>query len=151
MRFLHDPPNWELTYSDVFFVPSYSEVNSRFEVDLTTPDGIGTHIPLIVSNMNAVAGKRLAETLARRGGLVVLPQDIPHDVLVEMIRYIKSRHLIYETPLTMMPHNTINEALGIIHKRSHQAVIIVNEKAEPLGIFTEDDAAGQDLDRKSVV
>jgi IMP dehydrogenase len=68
MRFLHEPPNWELTYSDVFFVPNYSDVSSRFEVDLTTPDGIGTSIPLVVSNMNAVAGKRLAETLARRGG-----------------------------------------------------------------------------------
>jgi IMP dehydrogenase len=144
MRLLHKP-EYDLTYSDVFFVPNFSDINSRFEVDLATPDGIGTTIPLVVSNMNAVAGKRLAETLARRGGLVVLPQDIPQDVLAEMIRFIKSRHLVYETPLTMMPENTINEALGIIHKRAHQAVIIVNQKNEPLGIFTEDDAAGHDL------
>lgn len=145
MRFLHELPNYDLTYSDVFFVPSYSDVRSRFEVDLTTPDGIGTSIPLVVSNMNAVAGSRMSETIARRGGLTVLPQDIPHSVLVSMISYIKSRHTIYETPLTMTASNTINEALGIIHKRAHQAVIIVNEKDEPIGIFTEDDASGHDL------
>ena len=145
MRFLHELPNYDLTYSDVFFVPSYSDVRSRFEVDLTTPDGIGTSIPLVVSNMNAVAGSRMSETIARRGGLTVLPQDIPHSVLVSMISYIKSRHTIYETPLTMTASNTINEALGIIHKRAHQAVIIINEKDEPIGIFTEDDASGHDL------
>src|SRR4051812_38935015 len=145
MRFLHELPSYDLTYSDVFFVPSYSDVRSRFEADLNTPDGLGTSIPLIVSNMNAVAGSRMSETVARRGGLTVLPQDIPHNVLLTMISYIKSRHTVYETPLTMTPTNTINEALGIIHKRAHQAVIIVNQKNEPLGIFTEDDAVGHDL------
>ncbi|HSW78640.1 MAG TPA: GuaB1 family IMP dehydrogenase-related protein [Candidatus Babeliales bacterium] len=145
MRFLHDPSNYDLTYSDVFFVPNYSDVSSRFDVDLTTTDGLGTSIPLIVSNMNAVAGSRMSETVARRGGLTVLPQDIPHDILGKMITYIKSRHTVYETPLTMTSTNTINEALGIIHKRAHQAVIIVNQKNEPIGIFTQDDAAGHDL------
>jgi IMP dehydrogenase len=144
MRLLHQP-DYDLTYNDVFFVPNYSEVSSRFEVDLTTSDGIGTSIPLVVSNMSAIAGKRLSETIARRGGLVVLPQDIPNDVLTDIIKYVKTRHLIYETPLTMNPQNTINEALSIIHKRAHRAVIIVNPKNEPVGIFTEEDAAGRDL------
>lgn len=145
MRFLHPSPGYDLTYSDVFFVPSYTDIASRFEVDLASPDPVGANTPLVVSNMNAVAGKRMAETVARRGGLTVLPQDIPLDVLESMIGYIKSRHLIYETPLTMNPENTINEALGIIHKRSHGAIIIVNSKNEPQGIFEEEDAAGFDL------
>lgn len=145
MRFLHDSSGYDLTYNDVFFVPNYSEVGSRFDVDITSPDVVGAKIPLIVSNMNAVAGKRLAETVARRGGLVVLPQDIPFEVLESMIKFIKSRHLIYETALTMTADNTINEALGIIHKRAHQAVIIINDRQEPIGIFTEEDASGYDL------
>ena len=61
-------------------VPSLSTVGSRFDVDLTTPDGLGTTIPVVVANMTAVAGRRMAETVARRGGLTVLPQDIPLDV-----------------------------------------------------------------------
>ncbi len=144
MHFLHDQPGYDLTYSDVFFVPNYSEIDSRLQVQLKTPDNIGTQIPLIVANMNAVAGKRMAETVARRGGLAVLPQDIPFEVLSQMIKYIKSRHLIYETPLSLKPTDTIAEALNIIHKRAHQAIIVV-EHNEPVGIFTEKDAAGSDM------
>ena len=56
MRFLNDShPPYELTYSDVFMVPSHSEVGSRQSVDLTTEDGTGNTIPLIVANMTAVA------------------------------------------------------------------------------------------------
>ena len=72
MRFLQDSrPPYELTYSDVFMVPSHSEVGSRQSVDLTTEDGTGNTIPLIVANMTAVAGRRMAETIARRGGLTI--------------------------------------------------------------------------------
>jgi len=80
MRFVQDVvPQYDLTYSDVFMVPSLSAVPSRLDVDLTTPDGLGTTIPVVVANMTAVAGRRMAETVARRGGLTVLPQDIPLD------------------------------------------------------------------------
>ena len=45
MRLLHPDPGHDLTYNDVFMVPSLSTVGSRLDVDLTTPDGIGTHLP----------------------------------------------------------------------------------------------------------
>ena len=86
MRFLHGTPNYDLTYNDVFMVPSMSTVASRQSVDLRTPDAIGTTIPVVVSNMTAIAGRRMAETVARRGGLVVLPQDIPLDVVVVKVK-----------------------------------------------------------------
>ena len=67
MRFLNDlQPTHELTYGDVFMVPNLSEAVSRLAVDLATPDGIGATIPVVVANMNAVAGKRMSETVARR-------------------------------------------------------------------------------------
>ena len=65
MRMLHPHPGHDLTYNDVFMVPSLSAVASRTDVDLTTPDGVGTTIPLVVANMTAVAGRRMAETVAR--------------------------------------------------------------------------------------
>ena len=144
MRFLHNPDNFDLTYSDVFFVPGYSDVASRFEVDIKSPDVVGINTPVVVANMNAVAGKRMAETVARRGGVAVLPQDIPMDVLKNMISYIKSRHLVYETALTLGPDNTVAEALNIIHKRSHDTVVIIDSKQCPVGVFKEKDAAGHD-------
>jgi IMP dehydrogenase len=144
MRFLNDlEPPYDLTYNDVFLVPSLSAVPSRFDVDLATPDGIGT-LPIVVSNMTAVAGKRMAETIARRGGVVVLPQDIPTDVIADVIAYVKSRHPVFETPITLSPTNTIGDALALIHKRAHGAVIVTGDNGEPLGVFTESDAIGND-------
>ncbi len=82
MRFLRDRvPEQDLTYSDVFLVPNRSSVTSRLDVDLATADGSGTTIPIVVANMTAISGRRMAETIARRGGLAVIPQDIPVDVV----------------------------------------------------------------------
>ncbi|NDF41175.1 MAG: GuaB1 family IMP dehydrogenase-related protein, partial [Actinobacteria bacterium] len=57
MRFLGDRPSFDLTYNDVFMVPSLSSVSSRQNVDLSTPDKVGTTIPIVVSNMTAIAGR----------------------------------------------------------------------------------------------
>ena len=144
MRFLQQLPAHDLTYNDVFMVPSMSNVASRLDVDLRTSDNIGTNIPIVVSNMTAVAGRRMAETVARRGGLVVLPQDIPLDIIKIVVDYVKSRHAIFETPITLAPDDTLGEAISLIHKRAHGAVVVVDEANRPLGIFTEHDAAGYD-------
>jgi IMP dehydrogenase len=61
VRFLHDRlPDPDLTFDDVFMVPVRSDVTSRLDVDLTTVDGTGTTIPIVVANMTAVAGRRMA-------------------------------------------------------------------------------------------
>ncbi len=144
MQFLNERPDYDLTYNDVFLVPNLSSVSSRMHVDLTTPDGVGTTIPVVVSNMTAIAGRRMAETVARRGGVVVLPQDIPLDVVQTVVEFVKSRHTVYDTPITMSGHDTVGEALSLVHKRSHGAIIVVDDDNAPVGIFTEHDAAGFD-------
>src|SRR5213596_3332297 len=97
-------------------VPSRSHVSSRLDVDLTTVDGSGTTIPIVAANMTAVSGRRMAETLARRGGLAVLPQDIPLDVVAEVVSWLKERHPVFETPITLAPHETVSDALGLLPK-----------------------------------
>ena len=97
MKFLNDLlPSHDLTYSDVFMVPSRSDVTSRFDVDLSTEDGTGTTLPLVVANMTAIAGRRMAETTARRGALTILPQDIPVDVVADvdlrLLKPVEERH-----------------------------------------------------------
>lgn len=135
----------DLTYDDVFMVPSRSTVGSRNSVDLTTADGSGTTIPIVVANMTAISGKRMAETVARRGGIAIIPQDIPVDVVVENIREVKSRHLVYDTPVTIKPHHTCGYALGLLPKRSHRAAIVVNPETNiPVGIVEESDITGVD-------
>ena len=144
MRFLQQLPAHDLTYNDVFMVPSMSSVPSRLDVNLKTSDAVGTNIPIVVSNMTAVAGRRMAETVARRGGLVVLPQDIPLDIIQIVVDYVKSRHPVFETPITLAPEDTLGEAISLIHKRAHGAVVVIDAENRPLGIFTEHDAAGYD-------
>jgi len=144
MRFLDDrAPLTDATYDDVFLVPRRSDVASRLDVDLTTPDGVGTTIPVVAANMTAVSGRRMAETIARRGGLAVLPQDIPVDVVSEVIAWVKARDLVHDTPITLEPTATAAEALSLLPKRAHGAVIVV-EGGRPIGVVTEADCAGVD-------
>ena len=119
-------------------VPSKSEVTSRLEVDLRSTDNTGTTIPLVVANMTAIAGRRMAETVARRGGLVVIPQDVPFIVVKDVIHWVKSRHTIFDTPITLTPTQTVADAASLLHKRAHGAIVVV-ENNKPVGIITEDD------------
>ncbi|WP_030276002.1 GuaB1 family IMP dehydrogenase-related protein [Streptomyces sp. NRRL B-24484] len=144
MRFLNDlKPAYDLTYDDVFMVPSRSAVGSRQGVDLSAHDGTGTTIPLVVANMTAVAGRRMAETVARRGGLVAIPQDIPIEVVSEVIGWVKRRHLVHDTAITLSPGDTVADALSLLPKRAHGALVVV-EDGKPVGVVTEGDCHGVD-------
>lgn len=59
--------NEELTYEDVFLFQNYFQGKSRLEIDVTPIVPFGTHIPIVSANMNAISGRRMAETLARYG------------------------------------------------------------------------------------
>ncbi|HEY6491958.1 MAG TPA: GuaB1 family IMP dehydrogenase-related protein [Trebonia sp.] len=145
MRFLSDtPPTADLTYSDVFMVPSRSAVGSRLDVDLTTRDGSGATIPLVAANMTAVSGRRMAETIARRGGLAILPQDIPADVVADVVAWVKNRDLVVDTAITLAPTDTVGEALALLPKRAHGAVVVIDPAGVPVGVVTEADCAGAD-------
>jgi IMP dehydrogenase len=145
MRFLHDlTPTHDLTFDDVFLAPSRSGVESRLDVDVATVDGSGATIPVVVANMTAVAGRRMAETVARRGGLAVIPQDIPAEIVADVIAWVKDRHTVFETPITLRRHDTVGDALNLLPKRSHAAVIVVADGC-PVGIVTPADC--DDVDR----
>jgi IMP dehydrogenase len=144
MRFLPgQQPPYDLTYDDVFIVPSRSDVASRFDVDLSTSDGTGTTIPVVVANMTAVAGRRMAETIARRGGIVVLPQDLPIDAVKQTVDFVKSRDLIADTPVILAPDDSVSDATALIHKRAHGAAVVVFE-GRPIGLVTESACVGVD-------
>jgi IMP dehydrogenase len=113
------------------------------DVDLSTTDNTGATIPLVVANMTAISGRRMAETVARRGGLTVIPQDIPLPVVTEVISWMKSRHVLFDTPITLEPHQTVADATSLIHKRAHGAIVVV-ENNKPLGIVMEEDWEGVD-------
>lgn len=148
MKLINEPAH-ELTYSDVFLVPSRSEAASRFEVDLSSEDGTGASTPLVAANMTSVTGRRMVETLARRGGLGVLPQDVPVEVIREVTAWVKSRHSVLETPLKVTASDTVLDVLHLLDKRNHGSVCVIDDEGRLAGVVTASD--GQGVDRFSSV
>jgi len=144
VRFLHEIPATDLTYSDVFMVPGPSAVASRLDVDLGTRDGSGATIPIVAANMTAVSGRRMAETIARRGGLAIIPQDIPGEVVADVVGWVKTRDVVVDTAITLSPSSTVGDALALLPKRAHGAVVVVDSVGAPVGVVTEADCAGSD-------
>jgi GMP reductase len=144
MRFLDGHrPAYDLTYNDVFILPNRSDVASRFDVDLSSTDGSGTTIPVVVANMTAVAGRRMAETVARRGGIVILPQDLPIPAVQQMVEFVKSRDMVLDTPVVLEPDHSVSDAMALIHKRAHGVAVVVFE-GRPIGLVTESSWLGVD-------
>jgi IMP dehydrogenase len=149
VRFLDGqvPGPADLTYDDVFLVPGRSSVTSRFDVDLTTDDGSGATVPVVAANMTAVAGRRMAETLARRGALTVLPQDVAPEAVADIVAWIKARHPVWDTPLVLRTGDAVADVLNLLQKRAHGTVVVVDEEGRPVG--TVDEAACAGVDRFS--
>src|SRR2546430_13850400 len=105
MRFLHPERDelLELSLDDVFLLPNYFDGASRLDVDLTPADFRGGSHPIVAANMNAVTGKRMAETMARFGGLGALPQDMELRTVQRIVRHIQQAHPRYDTPPAVSP------------------------------------------------
>ena len=144
MRLIHTPST-DLTYDDCFFLPARSAITSRFDVDLGSDDGTGTTIPLVAANMTAVSGRRMAEVMARRGGLAVLPQDLPPERIDSIVRSVKRRDLLVDHPLTLTAEGTLGQAASLLPKRPHGLVVVVDGEHRPLGVVTEHEIAGRDV------
>ncbi len=134
MQFLDARPTVDLTYSDVFLVPRRSAVSSRLDVDLSPRDGTGTTIPLVAANMNSVTGARLASTLARRGGLGVLPQDMPLQELDAAIRWVKDQPVSWDTPLVLPPHATVADAARLLPPTDGYGIVVTAASASRVHI-----------------
>lgn len=144
VRFLNTPVT-DLTYNDVFLVPSSSRITSRFDVDLRTADPTGATTPLVAANMTAVTGKRMVETMARRGALGVLPQDIPADVVARETAWVKSRSPHFESVRSMRPHDTVHDALAKLRRHAHASVVVTDDDGRFQGLVLEGDC--QQVDR----
>ncbi|MEE2961554.1 MAG: GuaB1 family IMP dehydrogenase-related protein [Myxococcota bacterium] len=146
MKFLHPEhdQHLELSLDDVFILPQFHSGQSRLNVNLTPLDGLGGAHPLVSANMNAVTGKRMAETMARFGGLGILPQDMDLSTVERIVASIKTSNIHYDTPLTVTSDATLRDVLGIIRKRSHDLVVVVDQEHRVLGIISHADLRDKD-------
>lgn len=146
MRFLHPDHDeqLELSLEDIFIVPAHFDGGSRLDVNLAPDDFPGGSHPVVAANMNAVTGKRMAETMARYGGLGVLPQDMALDTVERIVNHIHNAHPRFDTPLSVTPDATLRDVAGIIRKRSHGLVVVVDEAQRPLGLIALADLRDRD-------
>ena len=56
---------------------------------------------------------------------------------------MKQRHLVFDTPITLEPHQTVGDAMALLPKRSHRAAFVV-EDGRPVGVLTHDDCTEVD-------
>ncbi|WES66132.1 GuaB1 family IMP dehydrogenase-related protein [Microbacter sp. GSS18] len=140
MEFYGERPAVDLTYSDVFLVPRRSAVASRLDADLAPRDGTTATVPLVSANMNSVTGARLAATLARRGGLGVLPQDMPLQELDAAIRWVKAQPVMFDTALVLPPDATVADAARLLPATEGHGIVVA--EASEHGIVASDDILG---------
>ncbi|MBI5161561.1 MAG: GuaB1 family IMP dehydrogenase-related protein [Micrococcales bacterium] len=133
MRFTGAVPAHDLTYSDVFLVPSRSDVGSRLAVDLAPGDGTGATVPIVAANMNSVTGPRLAAALARRGGLAVLPQDLPLQELDAAIRWVKEQPTAFDQAILLGEEATVADGLAILPPSAGYGVVVVDAHGDERG------------------
>ena len=143
VRFTTGKPDHDLTYDDVFMSPNRSSIRSRMDVDLTSTDGLALPTPLVVANMTAISGRRMAETVARRGSISIIPQDLSPAAAADAIARVKSAHVSYDTPIRVTPDAIVADALPLIPKRAH-GVAVVLDGTTPVGLLSSADAAGVD-------
>jgi IMP dehydrogenase len=136
MEFYGTTPNHDLTYSDVFLVPSRSSVASRLDVSLAPGDGTGATIPIVSANMSSVTGPRLAATLARRGGLGVLPQDMHLQDLDAAIRWVKDQPVAFDTPHILGPQETVASALQRVPAVEGHGIVIHDDRNRYVGCIS---------------
>jgi IMP dehydrogenase len=133
MQFYRTKPRHDLTYSDVFLVPSRSGVTSRLDVSLAPDDGSGASVPLVSANMNSITGPRLAATLARRGGIGVLPQDLHLQDLDEAIRWVKSQSPRFDTPHDFSPDDSVADALAVLPPVAGHGIVLNDSRGAYVG------------------
>jgi len=83
--------------------------------------------------MNSVTGPRLAATLARRGGLGVLPQDLHLQDLDAAIRWVKAQPVAFDTPLFLFDSQTVADALRQIPPIGGHGIVITDDRGVFLG------------------
>lgn len=83
--------------------------------------------------------------VTRRGGIAIIPQDIPVDIVVDTTAKVKAAHLVYETPVTVKPHHTCGYTLDLLPKRAHKAAIVYDPDTDkPLGLVERYDLESVD-------
>ena len=88
---------FEITYSydDVLLTPQRSKVKSRSEVSLQTKlsENLTLDLPIFSANMDSITGITMAISLAKLGGISILPRFNTAEIQINMLKEIKKQNV----------------------------------------------------------
>ncbi|MFE6357989.1 IMP dehydrogenase [Streptomyces rochei] len=131
------PTRGEFTFADVFLLPQDYQGGSRHHVDLTPDDPPDTRLPLVSADMLAVTGRRVAETMARRGGLGVFSHDLDEQYVGEAIRSVKSAHPVWETAPTVSADASVTASRHLAGRFGHGQLVVTDGQGDAVGAVSE--------------
>ncbi len=85
--------NEALSFGDVLLAPTYSEINSRSEIDLSVEMGAGLklRLPVISSPMDTVSESNMAIVMEDNGGVSIIHRYCSMEKQAEMVRTFYER------------------------------------------------------------
>lgn len=135
------PVEEALTFDDVLLLPQKSDVLPH-ETDVSsylTPN-IKVNIPLVSAAMDTVTEHRLAIALAREGGIGIIHRNMSiEDQMYEVEKVKKAESGMIMDPITILPNQTVEEALNIMSVYKISGVPVVDENKKLVGILTNRD------------
>jgi IMP dehydrogenase len=128
------------TFDDILLLPRKSAVlPSQTDVRTRLTRNIGLNIPLISAAMDTVTESRLAIALARVGGIGIIHKNLSPERQADKVDRVKrAESTIVFNPITILPQQTVREALETMQKRSISGIPVVNED-QLVGIVTHRD------------
>ena len=133
--------NEGLTFDDVLLVPAYSEVLPR-EVSLNGQFSrhISLNIPLVSAAMDTVTEAPMAIAIAREGGIGVIHKNMSISEQAAQVRKVKrAENGMITDPVTIYGHQTIGDALQLMHDNHIGGIPVVDEEHVLVGIVTNRD------------
>ena len=130
-----------LTYDDVLLVPGHSTVMPR-EADTSSmlTQRIELNVPILSAAMDTVTEADMAIALARQGGAGVLHKNMSVEQQAEEVRRVKrSENGMILDPITISPHDTVEDARNMMSHYSIGGIPVVDESDKLVGIVTNRD------------
>jgi IMP dehydrogenase len=131
-----------LTFDDVLLVPHRSSIQSRKDVSTHSwlAPGIHLTIPIVSSNMDTVTETRMAIAMAQLGGIGILHRFMSIEHQADCVLRVKrSESLVVESPLTISPDVSAEQARQRMAEVEVGGLVVVDEDNYLLGIVTHRD------------
>lgn len=140
MGMLEEPLPIGLTFDDVLLQPARSDVMPR-EADVSTllTNQLPLTIPLLSAAMDTVTESRLAIALAQEGGIGIVHKNLSIEAQAAEVDKVKrSESGMIVDPITMAPHQLVQEALEVM-SRYRISGIPITQGRKLVGILTNRD------------